>query len=588
MSLLSPTLVRRLEAALRKESKLSTADADATSSARKRQRNSLNDDHSNGSDKITTTRSRRGISNKQLLETVTHDLHQEEEAIEEEKIVTTTKKGEAVLDQWLPDHIKMQYHVLELGGEIYDAVLNQTNIGDNNNKFYVIQALESDDGGRFLLYNRWGRVGIKGQDKIHGPYSSRERAIEEFEQKFLAKTKNAWSDRNDFVFHPKSYVWLEMDYSGKEKESTVFENPGPALRKQPLESKLEPRIAKFISLVCNLSMMNQQMMEIGYNASKLPLGKLSKSTILKGYTVLKRLADMIDKFDRKALEQLSGEFYTVIPHDFGFKKMREFVIDTPQKLKRKLEMVEALAEIEVATKLLKDDAEMQEDPLFAHYQRLHCELVPVEFGTEEFSMIENYMKNTHAETHSNYTVEIVQIFRTMKEGEAERFRKFSNTKNRMLLWHGSRLTNWTGILSQGLRIAPPEAPVTGYMFGKGVYFADMFSKSANYCYAAPTVADGVLLLCEVALGEMAELLNAKYDADRLPEGKLSTKGVGATAPDISKAQELEDGLIVPLGKPKKNSGVKGALLYNEYIVYNVEQIRMRYVVNVKFNFRTRN
>lgn len=33
------------------------------------------------------------------------------------------------------------------------------------------------------------------------------------------------------------------------------------------------------------------------------------------------------------------------------------------------------------------------------------------------------MKNTHAETHSNYTVEIVQIFRTMKEGEAERFRK---------------------------------------------------------------------------------------------------------------------------------------------------------------------
>jgi len=43
----------------------------------------------------------------------------------------------------------------------------------------------------------------------------------------------------------------------------------------------------------------------------------------------------------------------------------------------------------------------------------------------------------------------------------------------MLLWHGSRITNFAGILSQGLRIAPPEAPVTGYMFGKGIYFADM-------------------------------------------------------------------------------------------------------------------
>ncbi|KAJ4973116.1 hypothetical protein NE237_006290 [Protea cynaroides] len=33
------------------------------------------------------------------------------------------------------------------------------------------------------------------------------------------------------------------------------------------------------------------------------------------------------------------EFYIVIPHDFGFEKMCEFVIDTPQKLKWKLEMV---------------------------------------------------------------------------------------------------------------------------------------------------------------------------------------------------------------------------------------------------------
>jgi len=29
--------------------------------------------------------------------------------------------------------------------------------------------------------------------------------------------------------------------------------------------------------------------------------------------------------------------------------------------------------------------------------------------------------------------------------------------------HGSRATNYGGILGQGLRIAPPEAPVNGYM-----------------------------------------------------------------------------------------------------------------------------
>lgn len=90
----------------------------------------------------------------------------------------------------------------------------------------------------------------------------------------------------------------------------------------------------------------------------------------------------------------------------------------------------------------------------------------------------------------------------------------------MLLWHGSRLTNYVGILSQGLRIAPPEAPSTGYMFGKGVYFADMVSKSANYCYTNPNSNIGCMILCEVALGDMNEKYFADYNANLLPAGKM--------------------------------------------------------------------
>ena len=54
---------------------------------------------------------------------------------------------------------------------------------------------------------------------------------------------------------------------------------------------------------------------------------------------------------------------------------------------------------------------------------------------------------------------------------------FKEVPNHYLLFHGSMMFNFIGILSQGLKIAPPEAPATGYMFGKGVYFADMFDKS---------------------------------------------------------------------------------------------------------------
>lgn len=78
--------------------------------------------------------------------------------------------------------------------------------------------------------------------------------------------------------------------------------------------------------------------------------------------------------------------------------------------------------------------------------------------------------------------------------------------NHFLLFHGSALFNFIGILSQGLRIAPPEAPVTGYMFGKGVYFADMFDKSFAYAARGFNQQDSYLMLmCEVVLGKSKEL-----------------------------------------------------------------------------------
>ncbi|KAH9305750.1 hypothetical protein KI387_010154, partial [Taxus chinensis] len=200
----------------------------------------------------------------------------------EENIVVATKKGSAVLDKMLPDDIKSQYHVLQIGDNIYDAMLNQTNVCENNNKFYVIQALEADVGGKYMVYNRWGRVGVRGQDKLFGPFVSQDEAISEFESKFWDKTKNSWSNRHNFDPYPRKYTWLEMDYEGDNANKQVEKNAtNSVVEFQPRKSKLDDRVAQFISLICNVSMMKQQMMEIGYNAEKLPLGKLSKSTILK-------------------------------------------------------------------------------------------------------------------------------------------------------------------------------------------------------------------------------------------------------------------------------------------------------------------
>lgn len=100
-------------------------------------------------------------------------------------------------------------------------------------------------------------------------------------------------------------------------------------------------------------MMNNQMKEIGYDAKKMPLGKLAKNSILRGYEALKGLMEEIKTKKRHdQLLKLSGDFYSEIPHDFGFQKMVNFVLDTEQKVKAKLEMLQSLEDIQVFTKLL--------------------------------------------------------------------------------------------------------------------------------------------------------------------------------------------------------------------------------------------
>lgn len=60
-----------------------------------------------------------------------------------------------------------------------------------------------------------------------------------------------------------------------------------------------------------MKMMNNQMKEIGYDAQKMPLGKLAKSSILKGYEALKGLMEEIKGKKRsEVINRLSSDFYS--------------------------------------------------------------------------------------------------------------------------------------------------------------------------------------------------------------------------------------------------------------------------------------
>jgi Poly(ADP-ribose) polymerase catalytic domain len=90
-----------------------------------------------------------------------------------------------------------------------------------------------------------------------------------------------------------------------------------------------------------------------------------------------------------------------------------------------------------------------------------------------------------------------------------------------------------------------------------------------------------MLICEVVLGKQKE---GSYDSDVSPLGSFnSVKGVGQRGPDMKNAIYLPTGEMIPQLPVKdyrqsNNNYYGGGLSYNEYIVYDESQIRIKYLV----------
>ncbi|MCJ1433535.1 hypothetical protein MMC27_002898 [Xylographa pallens] len=503
---------------------------------------------------------------------------------------------------------------VDKSGTIFDASLNQTNAGNNANKFYRVQLLTSGNGS-YSTWTRWGRVGERGQSALLGDGSHHD-AFAQFEKKFKDKSGHKWSDR---LNPPKKgkYTFVERNYesdsedddelpgAGSRRQSKTSVSSGGSIRKTP-ESTLAPQVQSLMRFIFNQDFFVNTMAAMSYDANKLPLGKLSKRTLKSGFEALKELAELLSNPSladevhnmsyTDAILEISNSYYSTIPHSFG--RNRPPVISNNDLLKREVELLESLSDMSIAEEIMKgakDDSGSSVHPLDNQYAALGLnEMTPLQNKSTEYKELENYLLKTHGSTHG-MTFKVEDIFRIERNGENDRFAQSPFAKlqaDRRLLWHGSRATNFGGILSQGLRIAPPEAPVNGYMFGKGVYLADISSKSAGYCAYYDSGMTGLLLLCEAELGNpMLELV----DADPLApvaakeKGCYATWGKGLTGPAGWKSaecvhKELKGVTMPDTTRPPGPTGVDGAgLYYNEYIAYDVAQIRLRYLLRVKMS-----
>ncbi|CAF4852310.1 unnamed protein product [Rotaria sp. Silwood1] len=352
-------------------------------------------------------------------------------------------------------------HVYYENNDVFDCMLNQTNVGNNNNKFYLIQLLEENHSKKYYVWLRWGRVGYTGQNNLEHFGCDLDEAKRFFCQKFSDKTKNDFYYRDTFTKYPGKYDYVQLDYNPSKSEKVDENNKKQLvtieqLKNLPIpESKLDKRIQNLIQLICNIQAMEEALLEMKFDARKNPLGKLSSTQIKAGYAALKEIETYIkiNKFNSAFIEA-NNTYYTRIPHEFG--RSTPPLIKTIQQLKHEIELLEALDDIEIAFTTLNIDRNIRLNPIDQHYEQLKCKLYPIEKHEDIYILINKYLQTTHASTHQQYKMEIEYIFKVERENENEIFK---DVGNKMLLWHGSRLTNFAGIMSQGLRIAPPEAPV---------------------------------------------------------------------------------------------------------------------------------
>lgn len=255
-------------------------------------------------------------------------------------------------------------------GLIWDATLNQTNAGQNNNKFYRIQLLVSPSSD-YRTWTRWGRVGEPGQSTVLGS-GSFDQAMKEFGKKFKDKTGLTWENRLDTPKN-KKYAFLERNYEDSDDEEEEEGEDQVVKREEreetPIESALPQSIQNLMTFIFNQQHFVSAMEALSYDVKKMPLGKLSKRTLHDGYRILKDLSDLLanpglanSKYGRTvpaAAEDLSNRYFTTIPHVFG--RNRPPVLFHDKLIKKEVELLEALTDMGVTNAIMKESKDVERE-----------------------------------------------------------------------------------------------------------------------------------------------------------------------------------------------------------------------------------
>eukprot|EP00698_Gefionella_okellyi_P009575 TRINITY_DN2447_c0_g1_i4.p1 TRINITY_DN2447_c0_g1~~TRINITY_DN2447_c0_g1_i4.p1 ORF type:complete len:665 (-),score=89.16 TRINITY_DN2447_c0_g1_i4:160-2154(-) len=374
-------------------------------------------------------------------------------------------------------------------------------------------------------------------------------------------------------------------------------------------SRLPVPTQNVIKLVTDVKLMEQTLKDYDLDTDKLPLSKIDRQRVETGMKVLLEteqiLQDVADPAQLSSYQvgaslACSKQFYEAFP---SLATGAVPTINSSVALIAKVEMMQAISDMVDVVECLKAMAKDNAVHIDEVYQSLGCKIEPVDPYSPECKLIEAY---ACAQLSRPWTLQLKGILRVSRPSEVQSFAPFSQSPNRVLLWHGSRIGNWMSILKNGLRLDPPQgAKISGKMLGYGLYFADYVAKSAQYSCdggfkghnggSVGRVCPIVLTLCEVALGDQAVMTGYSDSThgqwQAAPDGKATVLGVGKRVADPSGTQILPGSANVSVPSPNqvehagpfylrrlRQSGKFAPLEHNEMVIYEAGRARVRYVV----------
>ena len=172
--------------------------------------------------------------------------------------------------------------------------------------------------------------------------------------------------------------------------------------KKKLTSSLDPRVQKLVELIFDEKMMMATLKSFEIDLKEMPLGKIKKSQITKGYKILSKIGDLLSNNEATVgkLKDYTNKFYTLIPHDFG--DLSPPTIDNLELVKSKMSLIDTLVDVEIAkgkfifffifkflflfllfffshlkTGLMVDDGNSIEHPFDTHYKKLKANITPL-------------------------------------------------------------------------------------------------------------------------------------------------------------------------------------------------------------------